>query len=1090
VLVLPGLKLFVSNRLEKLVSELAMTMRSPLSSPMEKDIIVVQSKGMERWLSMEIARHNGIWANFKFFFPNAFVSESFRNIIPDQPEGRLFEPEIMTWRIARILPSLIDRPGFEFVRNYLASDTTGLKLAQLSEKIADTFDQYMIYRPEMIIKWEKEADNHWQPVLFRELLLNTDDKHRAAMFKESIEFIKKHPGKVRLPGRVSIFGISSLPRFHLELFAAFAQVTRINLFLVNPCREYWGDILAEHDIKKTALKQAIAPGIIGQDMYLSAGNNLLASMGKLGRDFFEMVNEFPCEEQSDFEDDDDESLLAIIQSDILNLRDTLKITGEKRSFNPNDNSIRVHSCHSPMREMEVLYDQLLNMFEKDPALKPRDIIVMAPDIEVYTPFIQTVFGSEAEHSRRISFSIADRSLRNTNKIIDTFFQILELGTGRQRASEVLGILESEPVLRRFGLGPDDLDLISEWIKQSGIRWGISGQGRLELGLPGYEENTWRAGLDRLVLGYALPGRDEKIFEGILPFDNIEGGDVRILGRFVEFTEKLFGYLHFFNRPRSLDEWVRILTALLDDLFLPDEDSEGQVQMIRGSLNELGAIKSLSGFSASVDIRVVNWNMTHLLEKDSFGGGFINGGVTFCAMLPMRSIPFKVICLLGMDNASYPREANRPEFDLIAKNPRPGDRSRRNDDRYLFLESLLSAREKVYISYIGQSIRDNSAMPPSVLVTELLDYIERGFEISGKKILEQIVTKHRLQAFNPEYFKKETDLFSYSVGNFRTAQASLGSRKNPQAFISDRLSDPDEDWKKLDIETLERFFSNPVRFLFERRLGIYLGKEITAVEDLEPLELSGLDQHTLRRNIFEFRLKGRDFKDIFAIIRAMGILPHGRAGEYEFERSCRGVDEFIANTVKHLAEGMLDQLEIDFNISGFNLTGIINNLYPSDCVNYRYAAIRPRDRVLTWIRHIILNTVRPEHYPLSSVLIGLGRDNQEWRACRFRPVADARLILENLLQVYWEGLTRPVHFFQKSAWEYFQIALNRKKTEEDALDKARLTWTGSKYNPGEGDDLYYKACFRDIDPLDTEFKRLSELVLRPCCENMEEVEAWQ
>jgi len=733
---LSGLKLFVSNRLEILVRELAMTMRMPLSSPMEKEIIVVQSKGMERWLSMEIARHNGIWANFNFFFPNSFVNEYFLKIIPGQPEGRLFEPEIMTWRIARILTSLIDRPGFEFIRNYLASDTLGLKLAQLSEKIADTFDQYLIYRPEMVIKWERGGENHWQAVLFRELIRKTEDKHRAALFKESIEFIKKHPGKVRFPERVSIFGISSLPRFHIELFAVFSQITRINLFLVNPCREYWGDILAESDIKKTALKQAVAPGIVGQDMYLSAGNNLLASMGKLGRDFFEMISEFPCEEQAVFEDDGDESLLTIIQSDILNLRDTLKITDEKRSFNPNDNSIQVHSCHSPMREMEVLYDQLLNMFEKDPALKPRDIIVMAPDIEIYTSFIQTVFGSEDDHSRRIPFSIADRSLRKTSKIIDTFFQILELGTGRQRASEVLGILESEPVLRRFGLGPDNLDLIAGWIKKSGIRWGISGQGRLELGLPGYEENTWQAGLDRLILGYALPGRDEKIFAGILPFDNIEGSDVRILGRFVEFIEKLFGYLHFFNRPRPLDEWARILTELLDDLFLPDEDSEGQVQIIRRSLNELGAITSLSGFSASVDIRVVNWNMTHLLEKDGFGGGFIAGGVTFCAMLPMRSIPFKVICLVGMDNESYPREANSPEFDLIAKNPRLGDRSRRNDDRYLFLESLLSAREKFYISYTGQSIRDNSAIPPSVLVTELLDYIEHGFEISGKKILEQ------------------------------------------------------------------------------------------------------------------------------------------------------------------------------------------------------------------------------------------------------------------------------------------------------------------------------------------------------------------
>ncbi len=1075
---MPNLRLFTSNRLEILADELAKVTRIPLSSPFQKEVIVVQSKGMERWISMAIAERHGVCANMEFPFPNAFINDVLKKAFPELTGGQpYFNPEIMTWRIMEILPSLVSKPGFESLRIYLEGEEGGLKLFQLSERIADTFDQYLLFRPEMMLKWDRGEADLWQAVLWRELAEGHKTRHRAALGKAFVERLKKSSSELEgLPERVSVFGISTLPRFYIQVFSSISRFTPVNLFLMNPCMEYWGDIASGWEIKRAADKGQLNL-FRAEDLHLEKGNSLLVSTGTLGREFFDIINEFDCEDIQSFEDPGENSLLTSIQSDILNLRERNGDLAEKTTIPEDDTSIQIHSCHSPMRDVEVLHDNLLKMFETDPELRPKDILVMTPDIEAYAPYIQAVFDIPVGDRARIPFSIADQSVKKEGRIIETFLAITRIGEGRFSAFQVMGILESKPVQQRFDLSESDVELIRNWIEKAWIRWGIDGAYRSEIGLPDISENTWKAGLDRLLLGYAMQGREEHMFAGVLPFDNMEGSETTVLGNFLEFTEQLFSQVKILKQSQTLEEWSVTLEGLLETFFLPQEEIEQESQIIRHILNDLSEEQRISGFNERVDIAVIRCLLEQRLEKEGFGFGFISGNVTFCAMLPMRSIPFKVICLMGMNSDAYPRQSKPLGFDLMAKEPRKGDRSRRNDDRYLFLEAVLSAREKLYISYVGQSIRDNTVIPPSVLVSELLDTIEQGFGFQDRMLPEYIITKHRLQPFSTEYFKQDGRLFSYSLENFKAAECFSKSRKGLEPFISEGLTEPADEWKTVDIDALCRFFTHPARFLVNKRLGIYLDGGATALQDTEPFEVSGLERYSLAQGLVERRLAGADLKDYFHLTRAAGLLPHGSVGECMYEKLSREVEGFAEKTGNYTLERALAPLEIDLNLSGFRLTGTVGSIYPERMIQYRYAKIKAKDRIRTWIYHLALNRIHPQGYPLASMVAG---QDKRWVAWEFAPVEDVDAILAKLLEIYWNGLRKPLHFFPESSWTYAEQVVEKGRPAGDALQKARASWMGGYY-PGEMEDLYYRLCFRNRDPLDSEFQETGLDVFGPMVE---------
>jgi exodeoxyribonuclease V gamma subunit len=732
-----------------------------------------------------------------------------------------------------------------------------------------------------------------------------------------------------------------------------------------------------------------------------------------------------------------------------------------------------------MREVEVLYDNVLAMFEEDPALMPKDILIMTPDIEAYAPFIQAVFDipemRESGERQRIPFSIADISVKTEVEITDTFFSILDLYGSRFEVSRIISVLESPYVSRKFDFSEKDVALIRWWVADARIYWGLDENDRRHMGLPGIAENTWKAGLERLLLGYAMPQKDGRLFEGVLPYDNIEGSDSAALGRFLSFTDELFREAGDLGRLTTIDDWSRKLIGILDKFFQTDDDMESErgLHVFRQKLRALEGTQADAGFYGAVGIDVIKYYLKKVLSEEMLGSGFLTGGMTFCAMLPMRSIPFKVICLLGMNNSSFPRQSRSLGFDLMLKAPRAGDPSRRNDDRYLFLEAILSARERLYISYIGQSVEDNSILPPSVLVSELLDYIKQGFDC-GEDVSEHVVTKHRLQAFNPQYFSGDSRLFSYSEEDCRGAQSLVSPDVTPAAFIEGALSEPGDEWKTIDLKDLVSFFRNPARFILQRRLCVILEDEADQIRERELFDLKGLEKYSLEQALVEKALTGWNLDDYFAVAKASGQLPYGTVGSYLYGSLAHDVHIFAEGIRPYIMTESMSPLDINLEISGFMLRGRIDSIHPRGLTHLRYARLKASDFLQAWLTHLVLNALGKEGYPCRSYLFGSSGSRE------YAPVDKAKEILDRFLKAYWVGLCKPFKFFPDSSWAYAQAVLINGKSKDRGIEEARKIWEGSDFGErqGECEEPYLSLCFRKMDPLDAEFQGIAEEIFAP------------
>lgn len=1058
------LKIYTSNRMERLVDDLERVVRAPRPepfTPFSKEIIVVQSKGMQRWLSMELAGRIGVWANCDFPFPNKIVETIFAAVLPECPaETPVFRPEVMTWRVMGLLQEAIGQPAFAEISGYLLDDRDGLKRMQLAQRIADTFDRYTVFRPELLLSWESGEGDDWQAHLWRSLSAGMQQKHRARLLWEFREAVGC--ASLKDQARLSVIGIPTLPPFHLEVLSRLAQHTEVNLFLLNPCREYWGQIVSERELARLEKRG------VGPEEWFETGNPLLASWGKLGREFFESIIE-GCgdpEREDNFAELPADTLLHALQGDILDLREPGQAL---RTIADQDFSILVHSCHSPMREVELLYDTLLSILEADPTLSPRDVLVMTPDIESYAPYISAVFDTPEHGTERIPYSIADRSLKSEGESAQALLAILRLCGGRYGVSTVLDILESPPVARRFAMSGDDLETVRDWLRAANIRWGIDARQRGEQGLPPFRENSWEAGLDRLLLGYAINGEGRSFFNGILPFDDMEGGVALVLGRFLSFCEKLFAGTRALARPRGTSEWVQTIRDLLNDFMLADEEGEREMLSLADLAGKLGECGTQGGFKGEVGIEVVRYWLEERLGQSERGFGFLTGGVTFCAMLPMRSIPFSVVALIGMDDGAFPRR-NRPQgFDLMAQSPRRGDRSQRDEDRYLFLEALLSARRRLHISYLGQSMKDNSEIPPSVLVSELTDYLAKNFvKEDGSPCGEPL--RHPLQPFSSRYFRNDPRFFSFSEQNFRGALAKLTPQHEPAPFMAAPL-EPWDEGETVTLKALTDFLCSPAKEFLRRRLGIRVEQGVEPLEECEPFALPALVKYQLEQEIVAALLRGEDLAAPLEVARGRGDLPPGECGAALYDTLSQPAAEFAAKVAEAASREPLPPLDVDLKLAGGRIIGRIGSLREDRLVLYRYTKLKAKDLLRLWIQHLALNCADAKGYPRHATF--LASDT----VINLPSIEGSQELLDRLLALYREGMSYPLRFFPETSLEYAKKARDPKKAQK-ALNDARGKWHGSEFFPGEGKDQHCRRCFGDEEPLDDDFVATAVAIWEP------------
>lgn len=1083
------LSLYHAPDLETLGALATTLLAQPLRDPFAPAQVVVPSQGIGRWLTLQLAREQGIAMQLEVQLPAKFVWDLSRLCLGQLPEQSAFSPSSLSWRLYDWLCEPAHLAAAPRLAHYLEGGDERRRLS-LAVKIADVFDQYLLYRDGWLAAWERSElldlgpDEAWQALLWRELTKD-GHPHRARLLDELLRRLYDATPIAGLPERLLVFGISSLPPHHMRVLEGLARHTDVIIFALNPCREAWGEI---RDIRELARQPEVGP----EDWYLDVGHPLLASLGKQGRDFFDSLFSLASAEGSQeiglySEDDDlhDASLLQALQNDILRLR--TRQPDERLLLREDDRSLELHIAHSPLREVEILHDQLLARFAAEPDLSPDQVVVLTPDIERYAPYIEAVFAPR-EGVPRIPFSLADRSLRAEIPLIEAFLNLLALPESRFAAEEILAWLEQPAIARRAGIEAEDLPLLRDWLREAGVRWGRDDAHREQLGLPADAAFTWRQGLDRLLLGFAAPPQLAGLAAPLLgdswPLDALEGGRGQLLGQLVTFVERLSALAQQLQRARSLSEWAESLQQLIDSLF--DEREAGDTLLLLSQACAALHEQALaSGVERPIELALIRQQLTAALEQGSAASGFLTGAVTFCTMVPMRSLPFRLVCLLGLDDGALPRRTPAAGFDLISQKPRRGDRARRLDDRYLLLETLLSARSGLYLSYVGRDPRSNAELPPSVLVSELLDVIDLTAMCGadGDKASVRITQQHPLQPFAPGNFAGGQQA-GFAAPWFRAAQRLSQAAESPAPFAS-VLAAPDQDGSGGDPLTLEpsqliHCFKHPARYLLEQRLGLRLAEGEEALAGDEPFSVEWTSQHGLRQLALHAIERGWSERQERAVAAASGWLPVGELGQAHWGQIRGPIRAFAPTLLDERPDEPPQPLLVDIQLAGVRIHGWLDGVSASGLFDYRLRDLGAWELAPFWLRHLLLNCAATPGISRDSRLLS---PKSEWR---LGPLANPLELLEPWLHAYQSALCEPLPVLAKCSYGFAKKwrKPGRKEPIDAARSEARVMWQGNDYMTGEGQDPWNALAFRDREPLGERFEALAEQLYGPALDALQ------
>ncbi len=1033
------LRVYRSNRMEKLADVLGDILSEPPENALSPECILVPGRGVAQWLSMQLCQRFGVWANVLYLYPRNFVGWALDRVLTKPGEAvEAIDPDQLLWSVFSTLRPLLERPEFAAIQRYVAGDATEVRYFELCRRITATFDRYVTYRPDLLQAWERQPKSAseaggapqlalfsrsdeahaWQPILWRALIARLGPVHTGALERRFLRSLQQAKRLQNLPSRISCLGLTHLPPSYTRILVALCPHVPVHMFLLGAA-----DVAAEEP----------------------RGNPLVQSLGALARDFESVLEQelasqnVRSEASSLYEPPRGPSRLARLQREILEDKPPGRAPASQAASA--DESIRIHVCHSPMREVEVMHDQLMALLSSDAGFTPRDIVVMMPDVEAYAPLIEAVFRRGFDDPYRIPYSIADRSLQTSAPVVDALQRLFALGDQRLSTPQVLDLLALDVVAARFDISPQDLELMTYWLTSTNVRWGMDADHRQAHGHPHSDKNSWQFGLRRLFLGYAIESENPRLVFDTLPAGHAEGAEAAPLGRLAAFVEALFAHVTALGRAHTPAAWPDVVGAALDAICINDAERAWQHQELRETLASLAGRAAAAGYAEPVSGAAFSELLFESINTARPGRGFLMGGVTFCSMVPLRTIPFRVVCILGLGDGQFPRKELSNDFDLIAHGPegrRLGDRSRRSDDRYLFLEAILSARERLLITYTGQSIRDNSALPPSVLVNELCDYLAaaHGPGASSTDPVQGCIVRHPLQAFSPRYFDgKDARLFSYAEHYVDGATArGLSGVVPPEFFPAPLPTTPPSG--VLGVEELSRFYQNPTAYLLNRRLELFLRERDLDVPDREPQELSPLDKYGAGYQLLELMLRGVPDAEAKRLIHATGALPLGAPGELDF-LDIAAAATAIAQRVRAARRAprqppVLIQHQLP---SGRQLLGNLNESFGGGLLEYQFARVQPKHLLGLWIRHLLYCWQGTLGSPAQSQLIGRPPEGQGVVLHRFRAVASPENHLEALVKLYDAGQTLPLRLFPSTSFSHAEAL--RKKPKSAGELKAML-----------------------------------------------------
>ncbi|MGH3412920.1 MAG: exodeoxyribonuclease V subunit gamma, partial [Marmoricola sp.] len=1080
-------------RADRLAEGLAALLAAPQPDPFARELVIVPARGVERWLSQRLShrlgpatgRDDGVCAAVDFRSPGSLVAE-----VLGASEVDPWAADALVWPLLDVVDAAVGEPWCDTLARHLGHGLRGeeLELRQgrrysVARRLARLFASYAAQRPALLAGWERGDDGDgagadladdlcWQAELWRRLVDRVGQPSPGQRQAEVVRRLHEQPGQLPLPPRLSLFGHTRIAASEVELLQALAEHRDVHLWLPHPSPAMWRELAGLHG---SVIRR-------DDDSRLRVGHPLLAS---LGRDLRELQRALP--KDPDGPDPQPEAapcadnLLARLQADIAADR----LPDQPRPLGPGDRSIGVYSCHGPARQVEVLREALVGMLADDPTLEPRDILVMCPDIEAYAPLVSAAFGLgdvlvDGHPGQHLRVRLADRALTQTNPLLGVAVAVLDLASGRTEASRVLDLLGLGPVRRRFGLTDEHLDRVAHWVELAGVRWGFDAAHRDVYELSGVVQNTWRFGLDRILAGVAVSADAGAWFGPTLPLDDVSSTDIDLAGRLAECLDRLQRVADAMTGAHPVEHWVTTLTQAIEGLTRVARGEEWQLGQVQ---RELAAIGGAAG--AGVELRLSD--LRALLEQRFAGrptrANFRTGTLTVSTMTPMRSVPHRVVALLGLDDGVFPRTPTVDGDDVLSRRPMTGERDPRSEDRQMLLDAVCAATERLVVTYTGADQSTGQRRPPAVPLKELLDTLDRTAEGAA----EAVVHVQPLQSFDGRNFDPAAP-FSFDGAALAGARAAAGDRTEPRSVAGVRLSPPSGD---LELEQLTGLLCRPVQHFLRHRLGIALLDESEPEPDAIPVELDALQEWAVGDQLLSDLLAGRDRDDALAMAWRRGRLPPGRLG---WRLAQRLVDRAapVAELTHALTAGApVHAVDVDVDLGdGRRLTGTVSDIHDRRVVRAGYSRLGPKQELEAWLAVLALEAAMPGR-GWSAGAVGRGRRDEPPVRVAFAAPAEATRLLRSLVELYDAAMSGPLPLPLKTGRAWAQQRgkggndIACRKAAEAEWRPYRSSFPGENadathvfvWGAGSGFDVLMEDPPRPGEEYDGEDTRLGALAMR-------------
>ncbi|HSS66980.1 MAG TPA: exodeoxyribonuclease V subunit gamma [Nocardioidaceae bacterium] len=1050
-----------SERADRLVDGLAELLADPPDDPFTPDVVAVPSKGVERWISQRLSsvlgaqrgRGDGVCANVVFASPRRIVAQVVAASVGVDADADPWSERRLTWPLLDVIDASVGEEWCAALGRYLRRSghdddhALGRRLA-VAQKLAGLFASYAAQRPGMIQDWIAgddtdgagallEPDLKWQAEIWRRLRQTVGVDSPAERIDAAVAAVRDRPEIVDLPARVSMFGPTRLTSDQLAVIGGLAAARDVHLWLPHPSDGLWQRV------------SELAPGEPVRRIADTAVDVAQHPLGQsLARDAREMQQRLAArvtihDDRHLAAPDPPDTLLGRLQRDIQ----ADAMPGASLALSPADRSIQVHACHGRQRQVEVLREAILGALQDDPSLELRDMIVMCPDIEAFAPLITAAFGladddaEQAHPGHRLRVRLADRSVRQTNPVLSVLAALLELAEARLTASQVLDLAAMPPVRARFGFDDESLERVGDWVRRSGVRWGLDADARRRYHLERTPQNTWRAGLDRILLGATMDEDDLRTVGLALPLDDVDSNEVALAGRLAEFVDRLGRIVERLQRRQSPQEWSTVLLAAVDEMTDVGPLDAWQLSQARWQVSD--ALAAAGDRADQLDLRLADIRalLADRLRGRPTRANFRTGHLTMCTMVPMRSVPHRVVCLLGLDDGAYPRGSGIDGDDILERTPLVGERDRRSEDRQLLLDAILAARDRLIVVYTGADERTGVERPPAVPLGELLDVLDQTAHPVTGRVRDQVVVRHPLQPFDARNFTAgalgDDDPFSFDSTSYDGALAILGERVAAPPFLTGPLSEA-EPIDALDVDTLVRFLEDPVRGFLRNRLGLAGAADDDEPADSLPIEVDALEAWEIGDRLLAAGLDGIPRDRAVRAEWLRGQLPPGSLGVGQVEPIASRVQQLVDQT-EGLRSGDAGAVDVAIDLeSGVRLFGTVTGVHDTRIVRIVYSRLGPKHRLRSWVQYLALAAAMPERdWATATVGRARGGDGMTMSCITGVAADEARATLDALIALYLRGLREPLPMPPGTAFAYADA--RRQRTPAVAVKKAASQW---------------------------------------------------